>query len=250
MQSPLAPEKWMRGAQLESVRALFEHLPGVMFFAKDAQGRFTAANLAFAQRCGFKDVASLLGRTDFDIFPAELAKAFRKKDEQILQSGQGLPRIIELFPDENGEHVWYETTKLPVLDHEGRSWGLCGTVRSYASAKAHLEPFLRVEAAAEFIKDNLGDSLDIKKLARLSGLSVRQFERKFHKAYQMSPRAYLVRMRVARACELLRETDFRPSEIAYKSGFYDASDFSRQFRKAMKASPTQYRAQLRTTGNA
>ncbi|MGA0134649.1 MAG: helix-turn-helix domain-containing protein [Opitutales bacterium] len=236
----------MRGARLESVRALFEHLPGVMFFAKDAQGRFTAANLAFAQRCGCKDVASLLGRTDFDIFPAELAKAFRKKDEQILQSGQGIPRIIELFPDENGDHVWYETTKLPVLDHAARPWGICGTVRSYASTKAHLEPFLRVEAAAEFIKDNLGESLDIKKLARLSGLSVRQFERKFHKAYQMSPRAYLVRMRVAAACDWLKDSALRPSEIAYKSGFYDASDFSRQFRRAMKVSPTQYRRQLLT----
>ncbi|MFN5804690.1 MAG: helix-turn-helix domain-containing protein [Opitutales bacterium] len=250
MQSPKPAEKWMRGVQLESVRALFEHLPGVMFFAKDAQGRFMAANLAFAQRCGCKDVASLLGRTDFDIFPVELAKAFRKKDEQILQSGQGIPRIIELFPDENGEHVWYETTKLPVLDHEGRAGGVWGTVRTYASAKAHLEPFLRVEAAAEFIKDNLGERLDIKKLARLSGLSVRQFERKFHKAYQMSPRAYLVRMRVAEACDLLRESDLRPSEIAYKSGFYDASDFSRQFRRAMKVSPTQYRRQLRTSRNA
>lgn len=240
----------MRGAHLESVRALFEHLPGVMFFAKDADGRFAGANLAFAQRCGCKDVDALLGRTDQDIFPAELAKAFRRKDEQILQSGQGLPRIIELFPDENGEHVWYETTKLPLLDHEGRPWGVWGTVRSYASAKAHLEPFLRVEAAAEFIKDNLGERLDIKKLARLSGLSVRQFERKFHKAYQMSPRAYLVRMRVAEACDLLRESDLRPSEIAYKSGFYDASDFSRQFRRAMKVSPTQYRRQLRTSRNA
>ena len=52
MQSPKPAEKWMRGVQLESVRALFEHLPGVMFFAKDAQGRFMAANLSFAPRPG------------------------------------------------------------------------------------------------------------------------------------------------------------------------------------------------------
>ncbi|MFZ9400653.1 MAG: helix-turn-helix domain-containing protein [Opitutales bacterium] len=33
----------------------------------------------------------------------------------------------------------------------------------------------------------------------------------------------------------------RPSEVATKTGFYDASDFSRQFRRAMKLSPTEYR---------
>mgnify|MGYP003340790660 FL=1 len=72
-------------------------------------------------------------------------------------------------------------------------------------------------------------------------MSVRQFERKFHKAYQVSPRAYLVRMRVAAASDLLRSTSLRPSEVAARTGFYDASDFSRQFRRAMKLSPTEYR---------
>ena len=62
----------------------------------------------------------------------------------------------------------------------------------------------------------------------------RQFERKFHKAYQVSPRAYHVRMRVAAASDLLKDTALRPSEIADRTGFYDASDFSRQFRRAMK----------------
>ena len=118
---------------------------------------------------------------------------------------------------------------------------------SLSKLKAILEPFLQVEAAAEFIKDNLTESLHIAKLAKLTGLSIRQFERKFHKAYQVSPRAYLVRMRVAAASDLLRSTSLRPSEVATKTGFYDASDFSRQFRRAMKLSPTEYR-RLHGTG--
>jgi transcriptional regulator GlxA family with amidase domain len=50
-------------------------------------------------------------------------------------------------------------------------------------------------------------------------------------------------MRVARASDLLRETGLRPSEIAAQTGFYDASDFSRKFKSAMKLSPTEYRRQ-------
>ena len=241
MKTPEYREEWMRRVAPASLRGVFDHLPGVMFFAKDLAGRFTMANLAFAQRCGCADEASLLGKTDADIFPPELAAAFKKKDLQICQTGQPLPRIIELFPNESGEHVWYETTKLPLFDTEGKACGVCGTVRSYVGTKALLEPFLQVEAAAEFIKDNLGSPLSIDKLAKLTGMSVRQFERKFHKAYQMSPRAYLVRMRVAAASDLLRTSGLRPSEIAHQTGFYDASDFSRQFRRAMKVSPTEYR---------
>jgi len=244
MKTPEPRLEWLHQVRLESLRAVFDHLPGVMFFAKDLAGRFTMANLAFAQRCGFPDEASLLGKCDGDIFPPELAAAFKKKDSQICQTGQPLPRIIELFPNADGEHVWYETTKVPLFDAAGQACGVCGTVRSYESTKALLEPFLQVEAAAEYIKDNLTDALNIAKLAKLSGMSVRQFERKFHKAYQVSPRGYLVRMRVAAASDLLRNTALRPSEIAHLTGFYDPSDFSRQFRRTMKVSPTEFRRNL------
>jgi transcriptional regulator GlxA family with amidase domain len=52
-------------------------------------------------------------------------------------------------------------------------------------------------------------------------------------------------MRVAAASDLLRATALRPSEIAHQTGFYDASDFSRQFRRAMKVSPTEFRRGLK-----
>lgn len=249
MKTPHPNPAWIQRLQVESLRAVFDHLPGVMFFAKDLAGRFTMANLAFAQRCGQPDEASLLGKTDADIFPPALAQAFRKKDLQICQTGQALPRIIELFPNELGEHVWYETNKVPMFDLEGKACGVCGTVRSYEGTKAILEPYLKIEVAAEFLKDNLTENLKIAKLAHLTGLSVRQFERKFIKVYQMSPRAYLVRIRVAAASDLLRETQLQLSEIAHQTGFYDASDFSRQFRRAMKTSPTEFRRLYRKSSN-
>ena len=76
MKTPDTRTEWLRHVRPESVRGVFDHLPGVMFFAKDLEGRFTMANLAFAQRCGCKDEASLLGKTDSDVFPPELVAAF------------------------------------------------------------------------------------------------------------------------------------------------------------------------------
>ena len=81
------------------------------------------------------------------------------------------------------------------------------------------------------------------RLAKLSGMSVRQFERRFSQTFRMNPRTYLVRMRVAIAAERLCATTRRATEIALEVGFYDHSDFSRQFRRIMGVPPTEYRRQ-------
>ena len=83
------------------------------------------------------------------------------------------------------------------------------------------------------------------KLAKLTGISVRHYEGKSPDAYPVMLHGYLVRMRVAASSGLLRTTSLRPSEIAHQTGFYDASDFSRQFRRAMKVSPTEFRRNLK-----
>ena len=49
MKTTEAHEAWLRRLQVRSLRTVFDHLPGVMFFAKDLEGRFTMANQAFAQ---------------------------------------------------------------------------------------------------------------------------------------------------------------------------------------------------------
>ncbi len=244
MKTTFNPELALKKIDLKGVIRIFDYLPGVMFFAKDLEGRFIMANQAFAARFGFKNIQEILGKNDTDTCSSpELISHYIKKDREAIESGKPQLGIIELFPNENGEHVWYETTKIPLWDTEGKVCGVCGIIKSYEGTKASIEPYLQVERAAECIKQNLTNRLDIDKISKLSGLSVRQFERKFRKAYQVSPRGYLVRMRVAAASDLLKNTDMRPSEIAEKTGFYDASDFSRKFKAAMKLSPTEYRRQ-------
>jgi len=244
MKTTFSPDLLLKKTDLKSALRIFDYLPGVMFFAKDLEGRFIMANQAFAARFGFKTTHEILGKNDAQIGSSpEIISHYIKKDREVIGTGKPQPGIIELFPNENGEHVWYETTKIPLWDNDGKICGVCGIIKSYEGTKASIEPYLQVERAAECIKQNLTNRLEIGKISKLTGLSVRQFERKFRKAYQVSPRAYLVRMRVAAASDLLRETDLRPSEIAEKTGFYDASDFSRKFKMAMKLSPTEYRRQ-------
>jgi PAS domain S-box-containing protein len=236
-----ARDVWARQLAGGQFRLLFDHLASTLFFAKDLEGRITFANRAFARRCGYASEAALIGRTDDELFPPALAQHYRAGDRKVLETGRPVLGIIELFPNALGQPEWYETNKLPLFDVDGKLCGLCGTVRSYEGARAALQPYLDLAAAVDYLKQHYAEKLDVERLARMSGLSVRQFERRFRQTFQLSPRAYLIRMRIAVAADLLSSTDRRPTEIALETGFYDHSDFSRQFRKIMGAPPSEYR---------
>ena len=102
-----------------------------------------------------------------------------------------------------------------------------------------------VSACFEIDQSSTGfrQKLDVQQLAAIADLSVRQLERRFRQTFQTSPRAYLVRMRILAACEILETTNQPITDVALAVGFYDHSDFSRQFRRVMGQSPTHYRRQ-------
>jgi transcriptional regulator GlxA family with amidase domain len=107
--------------------------------------------------------------------------------------------------------------------------------------RAALQPYLELAPVADYIRENFRAKLDVPHLAAMAGLSVRQLERRFRRTFQTSPRAYLIRMRVMAACDLLGSTEQTVTEVALEVGFYDHSDFSRQFRRIIGESPTEYR---------
>ena len=172
MKTTFSPELILKKIDLKSVLRIFDYLPGVMFFAKDLDGRFIMANQAFATRFGFKNTHEILGKNDSHTCSSpELISHYIKKDREVIESGKPQPGIIELFPNENGEHVWYETTKIPLWDNEGKVCGVCGIIKSYEGTKASIEPYLQVERAAESIKQNLTSRLEIGKISKLTGPS-------------------------------------------------------------------------------
>lgn len=78
-------------------------------------------------------------------------------------------------------------------------------------------------------------------LARKAGLSENQFLRLFKKYYLTSPIDYLIRLRIRKACDLLKHTDKSITEIAFQSGFSDSNYFYRQFRRITGESAREYR---------
>lgn len=67
------------------------------------------------------------------------------------------------------------------------------------------------------------------------------FSRKFRKAYGVSPKEYLTSLRMNKAKEMLRTTNFEIKEIAASVGYRDQLYFSRLFSKKEGLSPSEYR---------
>lgn len=220
---------------------LFDHIPDLHFFAKDRDGRILFANSSLARLYGFESEDDFIGRTDFEILPLRLAEKFREDDLKILETGVPLLNIVEVFPSPEGIPDWYSTNKLPLRSQDGAVVGIMGSIQGLRDATQRDYPLLGVNRAVTHLRENFTENTPVLDLAKMCGLSARQFETKFQIAYNTSPHQFRIRLRIKRACELLRDSDLTVSAIAVKAGFYDQSALAHHLKMMMGYTPLQYR---------
>jgi PAS domain S-box-containing protein len=112
--------------------SIIENQPGLVWL-KDTESRFLAVNQAFALSCGEQDPQKLVGKTDFEIWPLELANKYRGDDIEIMKGGK--PRIIVEPILDKGETKWFETFKTPIFDKQGTVIGTTGYSRDISERK-------------------------------------------------------------------------------------------------------------------
>ncbi|NPD69339.1 EAL domain-containing protein (plasmid) [Lichenicola cladoniae] len=118
------------------LRVLAGNIPH-RIYAKDIMGRFIFANGAVARGMGVSDPAELLGKTDFDFYPFELATEYNRQEQEILTHGRSILNQEEharylLLKDE----AWMITTKVAVRDDTGQIIGLVGINYEVTTQKA------------------------------------------------------------------------------------------------------------------
>jgi len=99
----------------------------------------------------------------------------------------------------------------------------------------------RLNLVREHIEANLARPLRLAELAALAGVGVRRLGAIFAAETGWSPHQYVLRRRVERAKELMRDPDLTLAQIAYAVGFADPSQFSRVFRQHTGEAPRTYR---------
>lgn len=103
-------------------RSLIENLEQCIFL-KDSAYRFVTVNPPFCQAAGHAETA-ILGKTDFDLYPAELAAKFRDDDRRVLEKGERLETEEESLIA--GRRSVVRVIKTPVREAEGRIVGILG----------------------------------------------------------------------------------------------------------------------------
>ncbi|TIR94072.1 MAG: response regulator [Mesorhizobium sp.] len=118
-------------------RAMVRELPDSLN-VKDAEGRFIAANPATAELVRAASVEDLIGKTDFDFYPKDVAERFRQDEMGALEAGQTL-RIDQpaLLPD--GRQGWLYTLKAPFRDEAGKIVGVITYNRDITEQKRNAQ---------------------------------------------------------------------------------------------------------------
>ena len=233
-------------AEPMSAEALFDGLPDVVFFVKNARSQYVVVNRTLAERCGRKSKDELIGLTADAVFPQPLGQSYRAQDEEVLASGNPIHDQLELHFYPTGRCGWCITNKLPLRAADGRVVGLYGISRDLQTASERSEDFSQVACALQRMRAHYDQPLQVGDLARSAGLSVYQFEQRIRRIFHVTAGQLLQKLRMQAAVDLLRSSDESIAAISARCGYSDQSAFTRKFRETVGLSPSEYRLALRT----
>jgi PAS domain S-box-containing protein len=116
------------------LRTLINALPDYVF-VKDSESRFVTANMAHLEAMGAASLDSVIGKSDFDLFPKELAETYYADERQVIQNDRPLLNREERVVEHSGVEKWVLTTKMPMHDDHGHVVGVVGISRDITDRK-------------------------------------------------------------------------------------------------------------------
>lgn len=138
-------------AQSRMIRALIDHLPQRIFI-KDRESRYLLVNKTYANDLAMTP-EQVVGKSDLDFFPPELAQRYRTDDRRIMESGEG-----EAF-EEPYVHGWLRTTKVPMRDESSAVVGIVVIFDDITERREQEDRLRASEARWQFALEGAGDGV-------------------------------------------------------------------------------------------
>ncbi|HEY9847576.1 MAG TPA: PAS domain-containing protein, partial [Candidatus Caenarcaniphilales bacterium] len=125
LRKEITERQWAEEAMRQSEERLKAVLDNstALIYVKDTQGRYLLINHWYA-RLFHLDQEAIRGKTDYDIFPKELADVYQANDQSVLKAGRSL-EYEEVAPQDDGLHT-YLSIKFPLYDTAGVPSAVCG----------------------------------------------------------------------------------------------------------------------------
>lgn len=128
----LSEMEQVRSANEATLRAMMDNSP-YRVWLKDAEGCFLAVNKQFCTAHGMASPEAVIGKTDRDVWPDELARKFSEQDSQVMtlrEQKHSEERIVE-----GGQERWFGIFRTPILDPQGKVLGTTGFARDITARK-------------------------------------------------------------------------------------------------------------------
>ena len=139
MKKPISPSV----PDQEFFRFLLKNTPDQIYF-KDTEGRLLCISDAGAKFLSANKPEEVIGKSDFDLLAPKFARAARKVEQRIMETGEPMVGKIEKVIHPDGRISWNHTTKLPLRNAEGQICGICGINKDFGRIH-EMEETLRKE---------------------------------------------------------------------------------------------------------
>ncbi len=161
------------------LRTLIDNLPDYIY-VKDSNGRFMLGNQAVIRQMGLSSLQELIGKSDYDLFPPQIAEKYFNEEQKIIKTGRGLyehegPTIDESKPE---KQRWVSTSKVPFRDDNGQIAGFVGLGHDITDRRKAEEALHAEMALIYALMQNLPDHIYFKdRASRFLRMSKSQAER-------------------------------------------------------------------------
>lgn len=136
------------------LRTLINTIPDLIWL-KDPDGVYLICNPEFERLYGAKE-SEILGKTDYDFVPKELADFFRKNDNEAVKNGKPTNNLESLTYADDSHMGIFETIKTPMFDSAGKLLGVLGVARDITEIQHSRETLAEREKQLSSIYDTVG----------------------------------------------------------------------------------------------
>jgi sigma-B regulation protein RsbU (phosphoserine phosphatase) len=124
----------LKGKGYLLLKNLMDNMTDSIYF-KDLQSRFIMVNKTVANSLGYDSPDEVEGKSDFDFFRQPDARQMYEDEQSIIESGEPISGLEEETTWKDGHVAWASTSKMPLLDEEGKVIGTFGISRNITEHK-------------------------------------------------------------------------------------------------------------------
>ncbi|MFN9869627.1 MAG: adenylate/guanylate cyclase domain-containing protein, partial [Pseudanabaena sp.] len=160
------------------LRLIIDSIPQQIFW-KDVNLVFRGCNKNWAMYAQLDSPESVIGKTDYDLISnPEIADNFRKHDRQIMESNMPEMHLIQrkINPDKQGQSIWLDVSKLPIIDADGKTIGILGVLDDITQRKLAEEALFVEQEKSERLLLNILPKAIADRLKQAHGVIADSFE--------------------------------------------------------------------------